>query len=941
MTWTAGHKRLHLAFFTSGAAALLYEVLWFYQAGLAIGNSYWAATLVVASFMAGLALGNAMAMRWSPGPRRALRAYSLLEAVLAVTGLALVVLLPTLGRMLAPLLGRFLDQPMVVNPLRFLAAFAALLVPSTAMGLTLPLLTQALARDVPSFRSILGRLYGLNTLGAVAGILAGELWLIARIGILRTALVAAAFNLAAAALAWSASRRVPEGNDTAAGPPEVAAKAGPGWKAESFVPLLSVGLAGFLLLALEVVWFRFLSLFVRISSLSFAVMLAVVLTGIALGGLAAAALPRRWPGLVRSAGLLAFLAGVLAAAGYALFPRYHRPPAGEEISTAFALLRVAVPLMFPVSFLSGAFFTFAGAALRARSASAQAAAGLLTLANTLGASGGAAVAGFLLIPWLGIEGALFLLSALYGTIGLAWIWATRESRTGLALGCLLLAGTLAAFPFGTMYSRHLPLAARRWADGPSPRLLDIREGRSETLLYLEFQAFDRPLHQRMLTNSFSMSANNVASRRYMKQYVYWPIALHPRPKSALLICFGVGSTAKALVDSRNLERIDVVDISRDVLEMSPAVFPDPSSHPLRDPRVSVHVEDGRCFLQGSRRRFDLITGEPPPPLVPGVSCLYSQEYFQLLHDRLNEGGIVTYWLPISQMGERASLAIMKAFSNVFQQSYLWHGTEFDLMLVGVRGTLPRAAPEAFEAQWRDPVVGPEMVRLGLEDPSQLGAGFIGDRRYLQRITSTVTPLVDDFPKGILAPFGHSAVYAEFFDAEAARNRFVESSDIQAIWPSEWRDRALPWFALQPLVNTLGKAARRDGLPDLSEVHRLLTGTRLRTLVLWSLGADDDLLAALDRADPAWREGEHGAYLLGMRALADRNPGLAFDSFRSAARRPDLRRRAVACGLLAAGLAGRVPEARALLAEHAGTPEVRSIPAESWNWLERTFGLRRP
>jgi spermidine synthase len=130
-----------------------------------------------------------------------------------------------------------------------------------------------------------------------------------------------------------------------------------------------------------------------------------------------------------------------------------------------------------------------------------------------------------------------------------------------------------------------------------------------------------------------------------------------------------------------------VDISRDVLDMSSHVFPDPASHPLKDPRVTVHVEDGRFFLQTRSETWDIITGEPPPPEIPGVAGLYSREYFRLIRDRLSEGGIATYWLPIHDLSESASRSILKAWSEVFETCFLWRGANQDLMLTGFPGPL--------------------------------------------------------------------------------------------------------------------------------------------------------------------------------------------------------------------------------------------------------------
>src|SRR6185503_11659685 len=164
-----------------------------------------------------------------------------------------------------------------------------------------------------------------------------------------------------------------------------------------------------------------------------------------------------------------------------------------------------------------------------------------------------------------------------------------------------------------------------------------------------------------------------------KLYVYWAMAMHPEARRALLVCYGVGNTAKALVDTRSLHSIDVVDISRDVLALSSVPYPPPAASPLTDPRVRVHVEDGRFFLSTTDQEFDLITAEPPPPMNSGVVNLYSREYFALLRSRLAEGGVVTYWLPVTQLSPAGAKSIARAFCDVFDDCSLWTGGGGDWM----------------------------------------------------------------------------------------------------------------------------------------------------------------------------------------------------------------------------------------------------------------------
>ena len=137
----------------------------------------------------------------------------------------------------------------------------------------------------------------------------------------------------------------------------------------------------------------------------------------------------------------------------------------------------------------------------------------------------------------------------------------------------------------------------------------------------------------------AMSGTTYVGRRFMSIYVWLPVAIHPAPRRALQISYGLGTTSRALVETRELERIDVVDTSAAVLRMSALAQDGPAANPLDDPRVRIHVEDGRFFLLTTPLRYDLITADPPPPKAAGIASLYSREYFALARSRLAPGGI--------------------------------------------------------------------------------------------------------------------------------------------------------------------------------------------------------------------------------------------------------------------------------------------------------------
>ncbi len=931
-------------FFVTGAASLAFEALWFHQTGLALGSSVWATSLVLAGFMGGLAVGNAVAARVGDRLPHPLRTYAALEAGVAVTGIALVYALPGVGGALARVFGPLLEQPWVVNPLRFAVAFGLLLVPSTAMGATLPLLTQVLAAREPSFGAILGRLYGWNTLGAVAGVLVAEFALIDGLGIRGTALAAGAAGLAAAGAAMLVATRLttpgapapidpPAPAETARTVAETNGGVAP-WVAAAFV-------SGFALLALEVVWFRFLLLYVVSESSSFAAMLAVVLAGIATGGLVGGALLRRDPVFAEWAAPVAALAAVCGVVSYAAVPFVWSDPT-RTANSGGELLRLALPLMFPVSLLSGVLFTVLGAALRRAAPSAARAAGSLAFANTLGAALGSLVAGFALLPLLGMERSLFALCALYLALAAALLLAGGAARRVGWAGCAAALVAAALFPFGAMRDVHLRGSVERHLGPGGGVLVGVRETPTETIAYLENHAFGEPHSHRLITNGYSMSASYVTARRYMKLYVYWPAALHPELESALLISYGVGSTAKALTDTESLRRIDVVDISRDVLEMSDLVHPVASEHPLRDPRVAVHIEDGRYYLEASERRYDLITGEPPPPNVRGVVNLYTREHFERVHRRLAPGGIATYWLPIQSLSDRATLSILRGFCDAFADCSLWHGMGGNLMMVGTRDATGPVDATHFAAQWQRPRVAAEMAGLGFEDPGQLGALFIGDAAWLERLTRNIPPLTDDFPKRVLATDNANERYPplreRFWDVVAARERFTQSPLIARLWPAPWREAALDWFETQALINQFGNRFFVERDSPFPELHEVLTGSRLRAPALWMLGADADLGPVLDRVlarDPAHPEAH---YFRGVHHLAAREWSAAAEVFAVAESAPNVARNAFRYRVYALCMAGRCEEAAA----SARARYVRVAPDQSlppfWLWMRDTFSL---
>ncbi len=831
---------LAVIFFLSGVSALVFESLWFRLAGLSLGNSVWSASLVLAAFMGGLALGNGLVARMHGRISRPVRVYAALELAIGIGGLMVVLLLPLFSSVIGPVLGGLTDTPLLLNAMRLTIAFSVLMVPAIAMGATLPVLAQALSRQYENFGANIGWLYGWNTLGAMTGALSAELFLVPALGITDSGLFALVLNLVAVFIALRYSTT----NETTSRPSPPTAADSQTIDAITRRYIAVAFMSGALMLALEIIWFRFLLLTHDGTSLIFAAMLAVVLAGIAAGGLAAAYLfqrdDRAYRWLQHVTAVSATLV-VLTYWGYDLFSSYR----DQYDTTTVAFITFASFLMFPTAFLSGAAFTMVNRAVKENLGSSARTAGIATFYNTIGAMLGSLIAGFILLPVLGMESSFFLIAATYCLVAFVVPRKALKSRATILSGHGTIAAaaiSLLVFPFGLMQSSYLNVKVSAL---PNHTLITTREGLTETIRYYSHDAFGEPNYYRLVTNGHSMSATTTAAKRYMKLYVYLPLALRPDTQNALLISFGVGSTAKALTDSRAIQNIDVVDISEDILELSEVVHPG-DENPLRDERVQVHVEDGRFFLNTTSRYYDLITSEPPPPKNAGVVNLYSQEYFELIHTRLNPGGYTSYWLPVHQLRTSDTLSIIKAFCNAFVDCSLWSGAGLDWMLLGSKGANSRLDVEQFTAQWRDPTVEKELIALGLESPEQLGSLFMADSVFLTELTADVVPVTDNYPSRISSQLvmspGFDETYDLLMDEGARRERFRHSALINQYWPAELVKKSDRFFEYDRLIKNrfTNDIYQHEADPYLWEsIDNLLMNTSLTTLPLWLLESDHD------------------------------------------------------------------------------------------------------
>jgi spermidine synthase len=858
------------AYLASGVSALVFEMLWLHQAGLAFGNGVWASALVLGAFMAGLGLGNHVGTRLGDRLARPLRAFAALEFSVGVAGVGVVWLLPALGPSLASLALGLERFPTILGALRFCGALTLLAVPSIAMGMTLPVIVRASTANTASFGPTLGLLYGANTLGAVLGVIAADLVLVRAFGIRGSAIAAASINAIVSATAFWLSRTVPGPSIDPTAPDT---RTSPGGQR-----LLYAGfLCGFIALALEVVWVRFMLLLVNDTPSAFAAMLCAVLAGVALGSLCASALIARRPALVDRAAMIALGAGVTGVLGYRAYPFLFDElfEIAQEPSTIFL---VAVPLVMPTAMASGALFAFIGAALREVTAGDAAAAGRLACANTLGAALGPFAAGFALLPTLGMESSLWALLAGFVAVAALLVRRSATMPRALGLGSLaVFAATLATFPFGSVRDRYVAASVARWTS-PGDETAAVREGTTATLVHIRHRLEGRRLFDQITTNAYSMTSNGFDARRYMALFAVLPAAIHPRIERVLLVGYGIGNTAAALTRLPNIREIHVADISEEMLDLSRDCLPEGTHEsPLDDPRARLHLEDGRQVLHGSDVKYDLITGEPPPPIMAGVSNLYSAEYFRLVRTRLANGGMATHWLPTMNISAPTARAIIAAFCDGFPDCSLWHGSGENFVLLGTMEATGPVQEAHFAGQWADSTVREALGSIGLEAPEQLGALFIAGADTLTTWVDGTVPIDDDHPKRMFQPgtqAEHEALLADFRNTGDASRRFEASDWVKRLWPETYRRRTLPYFEAQHLIDVLLTKARSP-LRTTRTLHQVLQHSPLRFPALLLMASSPDAQRALARHPPS----DASSNRLRVHAAAGR---LAARDFRGAA-----------------------------------------------------------
>ena len=772
-----------VCFVLTGASSLILEIAWSKYLSLLLGGTIFGVSTVVAAFMAGLGLGSFVAGRMSARLTNHVRAYAVLEGTIGVFALLSPFLFTHIAVLFRILYGLSLHSFGLFLLIRFIILFILLMIPTVAMGASLPLLVEYFTRTGTKQRGYIGALYAINTLGAVLGTAFAGFYLIPKIGLARTVWIASLFDLAVCAFIFL--RPFPAIAPAAIGQLEVISRseaiprrkwlekmrtAFAGMSLESwtgiFIALL-FGISGLLAMVYQIGWTRVLIISLGSSVYCFTIILLLYLAGLSIGAAAVARFAERtnfplvWFGL---------LEGVLALATYLGTYWFAKLPAltawafhssgGKACAFFLNETIIAAPIVLPPTLIMGALFPFAARAYNDFIGRTGRAVGTIYAANTLGTILGSLGAGFLLIPSFGALRTVLAASAASALIGIAAIGiAALVFASGgkilkisaavisvIAIGGVVLRPPLVKvidMNYGLIhilrkgyghgidqYFSRVPGGSAiqaSSADLPSlVRFIYYREGLNATVSVAS-DVSDRFL----IINGKSDAGTTEQDMPTQLMLGHLPMIFNPQASDVLVIGLGSGVTSHAVLTHPGVRHVDSIEIEQAVVDAA-SYFKDVNQDFLKDPRHRMIVEDARIWLASTDTMYDMITSEPSNPWIAGINNLFTREYFKLVYEKLRPGGVFCQWLQTYEISEQSIYVVLRTLGDVFPDCHIFNPSGYgDLLLIARKPPFQRPSPDTLFAH---PAIAKDLSRIGMVDPAVMGVFYKASLRQLLKFS---------------------------------------------------------------------------------------------------------------------------------------------------------------------------------------------------------------
>ncbi len=747
---------LLLCFFLSGVAGLAYQVAWTKALGLVFGHTVYAITTVLAAFMGGLAAGSAVLGRWGERHSHPIALYAWIELLIGATGALSLVGLNAVRSLYLLAYHAAPDSTPFLVALRFLASILVLFIPTFLMGGTLPILTAGVTRSSAELGTRLGRLYWINTAGALVGALAAGFLLLPGIGLRLTVLFAVVLNMIAGCLALTVKGLPVQ-------LPAVEEKERPE-RVASEIPwflLISFAFVGATAMIYEVAWSRLLVTTLGSSTYAFTVMLATFLAGIALGGqLFEIWVSRRHPVSMATFCTTQTLTGLAAVIFLVIFQKL---PAilwtlvtathqtfGGLVLAQFATSALA---MLPAAIIFGFNFpvvTLLIAKYRKQDDPSSDAVGKACAANTFGAILGAVAAGFWLVPRLGSFRLVAITAA--ANLSLAVFLHARQvpRRSILLAGNAVLASIVAVTGWSGVLNNPAVANFGVITNRASyPSTLRVNEAANTTDLLFAEDGLNASISVARASNYLGLRTNgkvDASTSDKITQLMVGHLGLlfHRAPKKVLIIGFGSGMTVSAVARYPGVERIDCVEIEPAVIHAARYLQP-LNRGVLHDPRLHLIMDDARNFLFTTRNQYDVIISEPSNPWIAGVSALFTDEFYKQVRTHLAPGGILVQWVQAYSIFPEDLKMVFGTLDRHFPQVTAWRGEWADVVLLA-QSKSGSLSLDRLRKLWSNPALQEDYEALGFRRPEGIIAYHLLDDPNLRKLAANARHNTDDLTR---------------------------------------------------------------------------------------------------------------------------------------------------------------------------------------------------
>ncbi|MDP2643650.1 MAG: fused MFS/spermidine synthase [Desulfobacterales bacterium] len=721
-------------FFLSGAAGLIYQVLWIRMIDKVIGSAPFAVASVLAVFMGGLALGSFLAGKTidrNPSKKRMLCLYGAVEIAIGVYGLIVPFLITQAKPVYTWIYNLFFQYFWAYQFFTLAGCTLLLLIPTALMGITLPILCRFYVMQLDHLAGRTGSLYALNTVGAAIGALLCGFILIKSLGLWGTLGIAVFINFSVGLSCILLGRKLPPlgfefsdhgSGDKIPGPDNDLKPAGTGTDPSVIWALGIFLVSGFSSMAYEVIWTKLLSLLIGPTTYSFTIIVAAFITGLAVGSFIFGWIGDRVKGVLSllaatqiGAALLALLISQFFGNGQFFFAKLiyiFQNQYGKMLLVQFLLI---FSFLLAPTMLLGATFSLVNRIYARSLPVIGRSIGTAYAVNTVGAILGSIAAGFILVPFLGKENSLRLVIALQLCVAFSALafqgLRTKQParhRAYLAVAGIISLVLVVNFPswnrqllangqYRDLKEADRYLAEISWFDAlyRGAQLLARYKGLPEVVFYADgtggFTTVTRWLGalgtvQYALLNSGKADASSHSDRATQTLLAHVPLLFHPRPDKVMVLGLASGMTAGEVL-RYPVKQLDVLEINDQVVKASGFFSPWNNAF-SRDPRTRIIVQDGRNHLALTREKYDVIISEPSNPWMAGLANLFSREFFQTVKSRLNETGIFVQWIQAYEMDWPTFAMIGRTFAEIFPEGLLITTTpeeEVDYLLVGFSG----------------------------------------------------------------------------------------------------------------------------------------------------------------------------------------------------------------------------------------------------------------